>query len=470
MTAPDILVARLERELGKDAVLVGEADRVLASADASRIPGACRAVVRPRDEGQVVALLRLASAEGLAVVPRGAGTSTTGSATPRAAEILLDLTRMDSILEVSGADLVAEVEPGVLTGVLQREAESRGLFYPPDPASSRFSTLGGNVATCAGGLRAVKYGVTRDYVLGIRAVLADGSVLETGGRSLKDVSGYDLVRLLVGSEGTLAVFTRLILRLLPLPPSSATLLASFPDESGGLVGADRVLAAGLLPRALEYLDREVLAITCNHRGIPVPEGVGSQLLLEFDGMPRQVEEEVQRAQVALAGAGAVAVRQAEQGQERDALWEARRCISPAVHAITPAKRSEDLGVPRGRLAEAIGTIKAEAREAGIRVLAYGHAGDANLHCNFLYDPSRPGDVEKLERAVEAARRVALGLGGTISGEHGIGLKKRAALLASKPPLTLALYRGIKRLFDPGGILNPGKLICEEETPGEGAGS
>jgi FAD/FMN-containing dehydrogenase len=317
------------------------------------------------------------------------------------------------------------------------------------------------VATCAGGLRALKYGVTRDYVLGIRAALADGSVVDLGGRNLKSVVGYDLARLLVGSEGTLAVFLRLTLKLIPKPRAFETVLASFPTVEGGLLAADALLGAGLLPRALEYLDRDVLEVVAPALGETLGKETQSRLLIEFDGAQAAVSEDVEQALRVLAESGATESRRARTQDERDELWKARRSISKAVLALAPAKKSEDLGVPRSRLAEAIAAIKAAGRAEGIRVLAYGHAGDANLHVNFLYDPASDAQRAALGRAIERARKAALDRGGTISGEHGVGLLKREAMKDEVDDRTLDLMRGIKRVFDPKNRLNPGKALPDD---------
>jgi glycolate oxidase len=449
----------LVRELPEEAVLSDAAARAALSTDQSGIPGDCLAVVRPTTERDAVATLAFAAREGLAIVPRGAGTAATGAAVSAAGQIVLDLSRMNRILEIDRRDMVAVVEPGAVTGVLQGAVEEQGLFYPPDPASSDTSTIGGNVATCAGGLRALKYGVTRDYVLGIRAALADGTVLDLGGRSLKSVVGYDLVRLLVGSEGTLAVFLKLILRLIPRPRAFETILASFEAPEGGLVAADEILASGVLPRALEFLDRDVIEVVALALGEAVAPRVRSRLLIEVDGGESQVREDVARTLAALDRRGAIEARRARSAADRDELWKARRSVSKAVRVLAPAKKSEDLGVPRGHLAEAIGAIKGAGAAEGIRVLAYGHAGDANLHVNFFFDPASPRDVAALDRSVREARRIVLAHGGTISGEHGIGMTRREAMRDEVGPGALALMRGIKRVFDPEGRLNPGKALA-----------
>jgi glycolate oxidase len=448
----------LVRRLGADVVVTTPEDRRLASTDASRMASDCLAVARPRREEDVVGIVHAARELDCTLVPRGAGTSPVGGAVADATQIVVDLGRMNRILDVDRRDLVAEVEPGVLCGDLQARCEAEGLFYPPDPASSRVSTLGGNVATCAGGLRAVKYGVTRDYVLGVRAVLGDGSVLDVGGRALKSVVGYDLVRLFVGSEGTLGIFTKLILKLLPKSEAAETLAASFGTDDGALRAADAVLAAGVVPRALEAMDGDVAAIVAEFLGEPVDPRVRSRLLVEVDGSAIACAADGDRVLAALATLQPLEARRAADAAERERLWRGRRSISPAIYRVAPAKRSEDLGVPRSRLIEAIAEIKAAGRAERIRVLAYGHAGDANLHVNFLYDPAEPDAAVRLRRAVDGAINVALRHGGTISGEHGVGLKKLDAAAREIPPRALALMHGVKRLFDPRSILNPGKAL------------
>jgi glycolate oxidase len=457
-TAADAKRSALTARFGSDVLVTSPEDRRLASTDATRVASDCLAVARPKTEADVVALVNAAREIGFTIVPRGAGTSPVGGATADASQVVIDLGRMNRILEISPRDLVAEVEPGVLCGDLQARCEAQGLFYPPDPASSRVSTLGGNVATSAGGLRAVKYGVTRDYVLGIRAVLGDGSVLDVGGRALKSVVGYDLVRLFVGSEGTLGIFTKLILKLMPKPEAAETILASFATEDGALRAADAILAAGVLPRALEAMDGDVVAIVAGYLGEPVDPRIKSRLLVETDGPRNACAEDADRVLAALAALQPLEARRAADAAERDRLWRGRRAISPAVYRVTPAKKSEDLGVPRSRLIEAIAEIKAAGRAEGIRILAYGHAGDANLHVNFLYDPAEPGATDRLKRAVDGAIAVALRHGGTVSGEHGVGTKKLAAAAREIQPRALELMHGLKRLFDPSGILNPGKAL------------
>lgn len=458
MSAPSF-IETLRNAFG-DCVCTDAVSLRTASSDWSGRYGSCSAVVRARCEADVVTLLRLAQEMRFAVVPRGAGTSATGAVLPSGHAVVLDLSAMNRILDIDTRDMVAEVEPGVLTQRLQQAVEEHNLLYPPDPASSDICTLGGNVATCAGGLRAVKYGVTRDYVLGLRCVLLGGEVFETGGRNLKDVSGYDLTRLLVGSEGTLAVVTRITLKLVPLPPARSTMLASFLTDDGAFQAADLLLANGVWPRALESMDAQALRLAAAAVGEDVEEAVRSRLLVELDGEAHAVHEEQTRTMTMLQPFSATLTLANDAGAHAR-LWRGRRAISSAVLNISPAKRSEDLGVPRGQLAAAVTELRGIGEAHGIGVLVYGHAGDANLHCNFLYDPAQAGAPERLEQCVQLAYAAVLARGGTITGEHGVGLRKREALAASLGPVRSRLMRAIKRVFDPDNLLNPGKVLPED---------
>ncbi len=416
-----------------------------------------------RSEAEVRAVLGWAKTEQVGVVTRGSGTSPTGSARPLAGELVLDMAAMNRIVAIDPRDFAAVVEPGVPCGTLQAAVEAAGLFYPPDPASSRFSTLGGNVATSAGGLRAFKYGTTRDYVLGMRVVLMGGELLSLGGRSLKDVVGYDLMRLMVGSEGTLGVITELTLRLIPAPRARLTIVASFADDEGAFRGADAVTAKGVFPRALESMDRTTLEIVATAAGRAPEPGVGSRLLIELDGGEAEVATEARHCEEGLRAAGASEVLLAKTPEEQTRLWSERRAISSSVSKMAVAKSSEDIGVPRSALPEAVRRIRAAAARTPIRVLAYGHAGDANLHCNFLYDPRRPEEKRHLSELKREVFEIVLGLGGTISGEHGIGTKKIPYVTRALGPLAVRISQGVKRLFDPDELLNPGKLWPAEEV-------
>ena len=400
----------------------------------------------PRTTEEVSRILALSYEEEFPVIPRGAGTATTGAPLASEGGLVLALPLMNRILEINSEDLVAVVEPGVVNGRLKEALAQRGLFYPPDPASFRFSTIGGNVATCAGGPRGLKYGVTRDYVLALEAVLPGGEILPLGTRTLKGVMGYDLTRVLVGSEGTLAVITRITLKVLPLPPARATLAAGFASEARALSAMQEVLLSGILPAAAEFMDEVTLSAT----GFPERE-VRGLLLFEFDGPESAVAEELERAEEKLRSR-AVFLKKAE-GSEAEDLWEIRRGISPALKKLGARRFADDVVLPRSRLPVFLERVKELSAREGLTVACFGHAGDGNLHVNILFD-----DEEKALLLRERILELVLELSGTLSGEHGVGLTKKAYLPAEVPPRGLSLMRAVKHLFDPKGLLNPGKVL------------
>lgn len=412
---------------------------------------------RPRTTDEVAALLRLANATPFLVVPRGAGTGRVGGAVPERGGVLLDLTGMDRILEIDPREQIARCEPGVLLGRLQEECEALGLLFPPDPASARDCTVGGAVATSAGGLRGAKYGTMKHHVLALTVVLPTGDVIRTGARTRKSVTGYDMTSLFVGSEGTLGVVTEATLRLVPLPASARTLVAWFDDEASLARGVDAALGAGVVPRALEVLDRRSLGAVAAH--VRRPEWARAGLLLvECDGAPEAVGREIDLFETRLREAGAASVAAASTKEESDALWEARRVVSVAVTAQWPHRFAEDVCVPRTRFVEMLGDLSRIAAEHGLEALGFGHAGDGNIHASILM---RRGDDEERARAklaVAAVFRRALELGGTLSAEHGISIAKREFLPLELSPANLAAQVAIKRALDPRGVLNPGKIF------------
>jgi glycolate oxidase subunit GlcD len=438
----------------------GPEDRVLYAYDASRRRHLPEAVVRGRDTAQIAAVMAAATAHRVPVVPRGAGSGLTGGALPVAGGVVLDLAGMNRIIKIDPADQVAVVEPGVVTAELQAAAEARGLFYPPDPASVDFCTVGGNAAENAGGLRAVKYGVTRDYVLALDAVLPDGRVFSTGGATIKSVVGYDLTRLIVGSEGTLAVITGLTLRLLPKPEAKATVSAFFNSLDQAAQAVQAVLLSGIIPTALEFIDGLSLRAVESYAGLGLPSGVQAMLLIDVDGAPEVVSGQAGRLAGLLADSGGEAVKTALDPAEAAGLWRARRAMGPAVFNLAPNKLNEDVAVPLGRLAETIRAIHAIGERRGLAIPTFGHAGDGNLHVNVMYDASQPGQEEAAHQAVTDVFAKVLQVGGTLSGEHGVGTAKLGYVGAEIDPVALELMHGLKRLFDPAGILNPHKAIPE----------
>ena len=441
-------------------------DLAAHASDATRLSFLPHAVVFPADSQEVSRILALASRERFPVIPRGAGTGQSGGAVPVQGGLVLAMDRFTRILEIDEENLVARVEPGVITAHLQEAVEKKGLFYPPDPASIHISTLGGNVAECAGGLRAVKYGVTRDYVLGLEAVLPTGEIIRTGVATAKGVVGYDLPRLLVGSEGTLAVITKIVLRLIPLPEAKRTMLAFFEDLAVAVRAVSTLIRSRVVPTTLEFLDRVCIACVRDDMGIAVPEGAAAMLLIEVDGDETLVARDAQRVREVVLQAGATRFLEARDPAEAERLWEARRNVSPALQVLRPGKVSEDVVVPRSRLADLVAYLEALSKTHGQPIAAFGHAGDGNIHVHVLLDPEVPEERENTERIVQALFEEVIRMGGTLSGEHGVGITKSRYLHLELSPPVQQLMRRLKQAFDPHGILNPGKIFPEggEDVP------
>ncbi|NUP46816.1 MAG: FAD-binding protein [Catenulispora sp.] len=415
------------------------------------------AVVRPGDTEEVSRVLRFANDRGIPVVPRGAGTSLAAGAVPTHGGIVLALTRMNRIASINPIDLTAVVQPGVTTQDLARAVAEHRLYYPPDPGSQRVSTLGGNVATNAGGLHGLKYGNTAGYVLGVEAVLADGQVIRAGGQLLKDVAGFDLVRLLTGSEGALAVLTELTLALRPAPATRTTGLAYFADLKAASNAVRGVVAAGILPATLEFLDAKCIRAVEDYAQLGLDTDAGAMLLFGDDGSAAEVERTVAEIADLMREFGATSAQVATAAAESEALLSARRCALPALSRLGGATMLEDVGVPRSLLPELVRRIDEIADESGATVATFGHAGDGNAHPVGCFDP---GDHEQRSRVAAAFDDIfaaAVELGGTITGEHGVGAAKLPYLEAQLGSAQMALLARIKQAFDPVGILNPGKL-------------
>lgn len=416
------------------------------------------AVVHPADTAQVSRILALATAERIPVVPRGAGSNLCAGTVASRGGIVLVLTRLNRILEVSADELLARVEPGVSTAALADAVDAAGLLYPPDPGSRTVATIGGNVATSAGGLRGLKYGVTRNYVLGLTAVLPTGEVIHTGGRLWKDVAGYDLTRLLTGSEGTLAVITEVTVALLPKPATARTGLAYFPDLAAAGRAVSRVLHGGVVPATLEFLDRRCIDAVEQYAHLGLRLDAGALLLFGDDGDESTVDAHLRHIAEACTAEGAVEVTTAGDAAEAEALLTARRCSLPALSRLGALTILEDASVPRPRLAEMVERIDAIAEKHQVTVATFGHAGDGNLHPTCVLPDARDtAAIARAEAAFADIFAAAIELGGTITGEHGVGSAKLPHLAARLGTDQLALLRRIKTAFDPAGILNPGKL-------------
>ncbi len=415
-------------------------------------------VVLPRSTKSVSALLRFANRHKLPVTPRGAGHGYVGGCVPVRGGIVLSLARMNRIKEINAADFVAVVQPGLNTQKLQEEVEKRGLFYPPDPASRADNAIGGNIITNAGGPRCLKYGVTRDYVLGLEVVLADGTVLRLGGRTHKNKTGFELHRLFVGSEGLLGVVTEATLKLLPLPPYRACLAIGFDSMRAAVRSLHAILAAGFLPAALELADSFTLAAAYKRTGSERLRGCRAHLIVELDGQKPSVRVELKQLQRILAPQKPLFVEVGLGKEQCEAVWRIRKEFSYALRDTGLTKLNEDIVVPRGRLEDLFAFAARLQRKHGLRIACFGHAGDGNIHTNVMVDFKQPGARRRSEQALDELFNQVIAWGGSITGEHGIGLAKQRWWPLAVSKEVRALHRTVKHALDPHGILNPGKFV------------
>ncbi len=413
-------------------------------------------VAMPTTTEQVQALVRACRAHRIALVARGAGTGTTGAAVPLRGSIVLSFARMDRILALRPGDRCAVVQPGVLNGDLQQALQPHGLFWPPDPSSADICSIGGNLACNAGGPRAVKYGASRDNVLGLVAVTGTGDVIRCGGAYTKDATGYDLTHLLVGSEGTLALIVEATLKLTPLPKAQAGLRVLYRDADAAAQAVSRVMGQPVVPTRLEFMDARSLQLL-RHNGADVPEA-GAMLLIEADGDEDTLPYLLQALADAAEGDGMLALDVAMEGQARERLWAARKALSPALRSIAPGKINEDVVVPVSRIPDLVAGVQVLAQAFALTIVTFGHAGNGNLHVNILYHPDDADESARAHAALPKVFALTLSLGGTLSGEHGIGLAKRDFMDQAFTAETLAAMRAIKGVLDPDGILNPGKVL------------
>lgn len=418
------------------------------------------AVVFPANTAEISQIAALCNETRTPLVPRGAGTGYTGGAVPLHGGVVLSLERLNRILEIDELNLLAVVEPNVITGDIQDAVEQVGLFYPPDPASLRQSVIGGNVAECAGGPRAFKYGVTRAYVLGLEAVLPSGEIIKTGGKVVKNVVGYDLTQLLVGSEGTLAIITKIILRLVPKPPVQVTMRAGFPSVRHAVNAVTNLIRERVVPAALELIDGdslEAVAQALKVRSL-APEGTAALLLIEVDGIAEQTAAEALRVERACLAAGATEFLRAKTDAERQELWRVRREISLSLRMITPLKFNHDVVVPKGRVPELFELVDRIKSDFRLRIPCFGHVGDGNIHVNIMLTPGDKDEIRRTHEAEQVLFRGVVALEGSISGEHGIGFSKAPYLPLELTAPTIEMMKRVKLAFDPNGILNPGKIF------------
>lgn len=466
----DRTIRRLEEIVGRERVLTSTEHRIVYSYDATptfaNLPDA---IVIPETPEHVSEILKLANEEKFIVVPRGSGTGLSAGSVPTVNSVVLLMNQWKRILEIDTENLTALVEPGVITAHLHQEVEKYGLFYPPDPGSMTVSTIGGNVAENAGGLRGLKYGVTKNYVLGLEVVLPTGEIIYVGGKNVKDVAGYNLKDILVGSEGTLGVFTKILLKLIPKPQSSKTMLAFFKSiKEAGKTVAD-IIASHIIPATLEFLDNTTIRCVEDYAHLGLPVNAGALLLIEVDGHPAQVEEESEKIVKLCAKNNAIEHKVAESESEAIKLKTARRAAFASLARVRPTTILEDATVPRSFVPEMVEKIQEVARKYQITIGNFGHAGDGNLHPTALTDERDKDEMKRVEMAFEEIFDYAIKLGGTITGEHGIGLAKKKFLEKQFNSAVIEFMKNIKRVLDPNGILNAGKIFdlkprCEGRLP------
>ena len=454
------IIKQLQQCVGKEHLLTAAEELTCYSFDGTGQSFMPDAVALPDSAEQIAALLTLANQYRFPVIPRGAGSGMTGGALPVQGGLVIGLSRMNRIIEIDSGNMIAVVEPGVITGELQAELKKQRLMYPPDPASLKFCSIGGNAAECAGGPSAVKYGVTRDYIIGLEVVLPTGEIMKTGVRTEKGVVGYDLTHLFIGSEGTLGIFTKLILRLLPLPEAKTTFLISFSSlaQATGLVA--EIMSAGLMPCTLEYMDKTAVQVVRDQLAAPPHKDTAALLLVEFDGFREEVERQSEQftAFVRQHEQKGYSLRRAADEAETAELWQARRSISPATLSLRPNKISEDVVVPRSKIPDLVAFTDQLARELNLIILTFGHAGDGNIHVNIMVDKNNEQEYTNGIRAKHKLFEFVLSLDGTLSGEHGIGTTKSEFLPLEIDETALSIMKGLKTLFDPNNILNPGKIF------------
>jgi glycolate oxidase len=416
-------------------------------------------VLLPGSRDEVSGLTRLCHLHKVPLVVRGGGTGYSGGAVPIRGGLVVSLERLNQILEIDETNLLARVQPGVITADLHAAAERVGLLFPPDPASLQRSTIGGNIAECAGGPRAFKYGTTKRYVLGLEVVLPTGEVIHTGSKAVKNVVGYDLTQLLVGSEGTLGIITEATVRLVPQPPARATLRATFGTIESAAGAVTALIRARVVPAAIELIDADCLDAVGTYVGVPLaPAGTGALLLIEVDGFAAGVAEELARVADACRTAGAGEILRATTDEERDVLWRVRRELSPALKVISPIKFNHDVAVPRGRVPQLFDLVSRLKQQHRLRIPCFGHAGDGNIHVNIMVDPADTGGLSRAHEAERALFEGVVELEGSISGEHGIGFTKAPFVGLELSADEIALMKRLKQAFDPHNILNPGKIF------------
>lgn len=453
-------IAEIENIVQKGRVLTNESDRYSYSFDASFGTYLPDAVIQTKCVQELSLIVKYANRNGIPVYPRGQSTSLSGGPLPIQGGLVIDLSVMDDNLEIYEEDLVAVVSPGVLTASIHKAVEKKGLMYPPDPSSSHVSTIGGNLAENSGGPRGLKYGVTKDYVIGLEVITPEGEIIQTGGKTVKNVTGYDLTKLIVGSEGTLGIITKATLRLLPKPPATATLMAVFLNLIDAGRAISKILSSGILPSKMELMDHASIEAVENYQPMGLPTDAEAIILLELDGHPSALKEEITKAEQLCLAVGASNVKIPKNDLEKEVIWKARKLVSPAIVRIKPTKISEDATVPRSKIPEMCERLQQIKRKYNVNLVVFGHAGDGNLHPNIICDKNDLEEMSRVEKAVAEIFTAAVKLGGTLSGEHGIGHMKAPFMEMELGQVGLDMMRRIKKAWDPNNIMNPGKIFPE----------
>ncbi len=455
------VLAELVEIVGSANVSEAASDRITHSYDATKEQFLPDVVVYAENSEQVSKIARLANTRKIPLLPRGAGSGFTGGTLPIRGGIVLVLTRMNRILQIDSDNLTAVVQPGVVTADLQKEVEKQGLFYPPDPASKDFSTLGGNVAECAGGPRCVKYGVTKDFIMGLEVVTPQGDIIRTGGQTLKNVVGYDLTKLIVGSEGTLGIITEITLKLVPKPEAKKTMLVQFETIEGAAQAVSAIIREKIIPTTLEFMDAATIDCIRSISPIALPATCNALLIIEVDGDPELIEKQAKRIMTVIEPLGIVEVKVAETSAESEKIWQVRRNVSPSLRKVNPDKFNEDIVVPRSKVPDMIRALEKLSKDYNVPIVNFGHAGDGNIHVNVMVDLREPEMEEKVHEVMEKIFATAVGLKGSLSGEHGIGTSKARYLSMELDSATISYMQAVKNAFDPNNILNPGKIFTAD---------
>ena len=452
-------ISAFKELVGKENVYSDKAHLIAYSYDATRTRFEPDAVVFPKDEEDVSRILVYCNHHQIVITPRGAGSGFTGGALPTNGGIILGMEKhMNKILEIDMENMVAVVQPGAINMDLQKAAEEVGLFYPPDPASEEYSTLGGNVSENAGGMRAAKYGITKDYVMALRAVRANGDIIRAGKRTIKDVAGYNVAGILIASEGTLAILTEITLKLIPKPKYTKGYMGIFPSVDDAMNAVFKSLSSGANPVAMEFMDALVVQALKEKLGVELPADAGALLIGDVDGnVPEEVAFQLETLEKSFKENNAQKFIVANDKKHRDELWYARKNASPSITIFGSKKLNEDISVPRSMLPEALKRIYEIGDKYGFKVPCFGHSGDGNIHVNVMVDGSNPKELEKGHDAIEEIFQMVVDIGGTLSGEHGIGTSKAPFMGIAFNDVELGLFNDIKKAFDPNNILNPGKM-------------